>query len=252
MGRFNWARAVEVLEKDRSSMGVSEVVFCCTSIADNDQLLQADKDFDQGHLWMHARLTNKGAGPAWPIQGLDKQLQKMSVADVAHISQMPAAAIWPRLVQFSGVQITQPILQACGHALFGRGAVIPHDMITFTVQGQSDIFNMWNRNKDEGVRCTDPMYVCIVKYQSNGKVTSYGVRPAVGLANGQSPREVTILNRDRYTPPEIVHSYFIGTVISQQRIRYIRRDRLESLFHVEGSAHPQTIGLQLISINTRM
>jgi hypothetical protein len=251
--RFNWARAVQVLENKGSSMGVSEVVFCYTSLHDQHQITLADSDFEKGHVWKHAQLTDKGPGPAWPIQELNHQLQTLTQEVVADISKQRPAQLWSRLIQFSGVQITQPILQACGHVLRGRGTVIPHDMITFTVQGQADIFNLWNRSSNEGVRCLDRLYVCIVKYTYWLGDVSYGLRPAVGMANGSAPREYVQLNRDsRAISKEIVHSYFIGTVISQQRIRYITQAKLESVFHPLKPNHPNSLGLQLISINARM
>jgi hypothetical protein len=250
--RYTWARTVQVSEA-AGSMGISEAVFSYSDVSRERDLARADKDLERGVAWRHSQLVDSGIGPAWPINQLDKKLSALSAEEIKIVQDDPG--MWSQMIQFSGVQITQPVLQACGHVLFGRSPVIPRDMVTCTVQGKADVFNVWNREKT-AIRRMDRLYVCIVRRtHKNHDTVTFGMRPAVGRSNGLAPSTAYRLGKDSDHVCEIVLSYFIGTVISQNKVRLVAKNKLEELFtnnQQNKQSHPQSFGLQLISILVRI
>jgi hypothetical protein len=260
--RYNWARTVEVQTRDKTGCrGISEMVFSYTTLKRLSSIVRADEALQKGLTWDHKQLEGD-CSPALPVNQLDVKLKHLATAGKPLIT----SSEWTHLVQFGGIQITQPVLQACAPLLQCRQPLPLRDMITFTVQGQADVFNVWNRPDNKAIVCMDRLFVCIVQLAGDGGTITYRALPAVGTRDHAVPDMAD--NHWPWLPrvpqarkaaaalpvarPVLLASFFIGTVVAHHRIRQVKPDKLKKLYESEGGQHPQTLNMQIISVNIRL
>jgi hypothetical protein len=239
-------------------MGVSEAVFVYSNAEQLRRLDLADSDLERGSTWSHVQLEDANIRPALTVQYLNKMLKDIPIETARTIKTQPDV-LWGNRVQFTGIQITEPAIRACGYALTGRSPTIPRDMVTCTVQGQADVFNIWNGcTPNNPIKCMDRLYVCIVRIDNTDTGTcQFVARPGVGTPCGGTPLIDTIpriVDEDNLERT-LVYSFFIGTMVTQKRLRPIKMETLRNLFSVEDNQarlHPQHLRLQLVSVNVRM